>query len=204
MRFIWQDCLLKKVAPKCCQNCITVSGIFNQSPVENSGQGPVNFFQARSAQNFSFKVRLKIFRQGLMQFSRVSTRRSDTHARTFQSRSDYFFSCKVCLKLFNQGLLEKFHARSGWSGIIFQSGSRRKNSRQCLLEFSSQGPTGIPSGPHPMPLKPQGRLVMSCIVKIYHEFCKSRTVHRILKNLNEYVFQYNEWINIKWHYAQIG
>jgi len=151
MHFYCRIVCSKKPLPSGCQNCITVSGIFTQSPVENAGnckqfqqvgmliptfsrqglvdryaafkqglrgrlkffrQGPIKIFHAESAEKILIKVRLKIFRQGLMQFSRTSTRRSGTHARTFQSRSVYFFSCKVCSKLFNQGPVENFHAGS--------------------------------------------------------------------------------------------
>jgi hypothetical protein len=76
-------------------------------------QGPIKIFHAESAEKISIKVRLKIFRQGLMHFSCPSPRRSGTRGRTFQARSDYFFSTRVCSIFFNQGLLENFHARSG-------------------------------------------------------------------------------------------
>jgi hypothetical protein len=57
---------------------------------------------------------------------------------------DEKFSSKVYLKFFSQGPVE--------------NAGNCKQSRQVgmlIPTFSRQGPTGIPSGPHPIPLKPR-------------------------------------------------
>lgn len=88
---------------------------FRQGPegrLKFSGQGPADFFQSRSARNFSIKIRLQIFKQGLMHFSRTPARRRGRCGFMFQSRSDYFFSVRVCSKVFNQRVVENFQVKS--------------------------------------------------------------------------------------------
>jgi len=112
---------------------------------------PLEIFPAKSAQKCSIKVRLKIFRQGLI--DRHASFKQGLMGRLkfsgqgsiyfFQPESAWNFSIKVRLKIFRQGLMHFSRTsarRRGTYGRTFQSRSGSFFSDKVCSKVFNQSP----------------------------------------------------------------